>query len=73
MARPPKNPEQRMADQLRIPLTATQKRLIAAAAEVDLLEMTAWARRVLIQAAQKKMRCETGQDSGEEEKHGAIP
>lgn len=40
-----------MSDQIRIPLTADQKRLIAAAAARRALEMTAWARSVLVRAA----------------------
>jgi len=47
-----------MSDQLRVPLTADQKRLIAEAAELDAIEMTAWARSVLIQAARNKVRTE---------------
>jgi hypothetical protein len=43
-----------MSDQLRIPLTADQKRLIAKAAELDALEMTAWARMIVVRAAQKR-------------------
>jgi hypothetical protein len=40
-----------MTDQIRIPLTADQKRLIAEAAGRNALEMTAWARSVLVRAA----------------------
>jgi hypothetical protein len=40
-----------MTDQIRIPLTADQKRLIVEAAGLNALETTAWARSVLIRAA----------------------
>lgn len=40
-----------MSAQLRIPLTADQKRLIAAAAEAHALDMTSWARSVLVRMA----------------------
>jgi hypothetical protein len=52
MARPKKPPDDRMSDQIRIPLTADQKRLIAEAAGLNALEMTAWARSVLVRAAE---------------------
>jgi uncharacterized protein (DUF1778 family) len=42
-----------MSDQLRIPLTANQKRLIAEAADLESLDMTAWARSVLLCAARE--------------------
>jgi hypothetical protein len=40
-----------MTDQLRIPLTAEQKRLISEAASADGIEMTAWARSILLRTA----------------------
>ena len=40
---------------LRIPVTADQKRLIAQAAESDELDMAAWARPILIRAAERKL------------------
>jgi uncharacterized protein (DUF1778 family) len=52
MARPKKPLGDLMTDQIRIPLTADQKRLIAEAAALNALEMTAWARMILIRAAQ---------------------
>lgn len=51
MARPKKPPDDRMSDQIRIPLTAEQKRLITEAAGFNALEMTAWARSVLVRIA----------------------
>ena len=52
-----------MTDQIRIPLTADQKRLIAEAADLNALEMTAWARSVLVLAAteQKSPGSETAE------------
>ena len=51
MARPPKDPALRLTDQLRIPLSADQKQLIIEAAKIDSIDMTAWARAALLQAA----------------------
>jgi len=55
MARPPKDPALRMDQDLRIPVTAEQKRLIAQAAAADKSDMTAWIRPILLGAAQAKL------------------
>lgn len=52
MARPRKEPQLRKDVDLRIPLTAEQKRLIAEAAALDHSDMAAWVRPLLLQAAQ---------------------
>jgi hypothetical protein len=51
MARPPKEPRLRMDTDIRIPVTADQKRLIAAAVADEPGGLAAWARQVLLQAA----------------------
>jgi hypothetical protein len=54
MARPPKDPAMRMSEDLRIPVTAEQKRVIVEAATASQLDMAAWARGVLLSAAHPK-------------------
>jgi|GEM_PF-2701622 len=49
--RPPKEKSLLMNIPLRIMLTADQKELIEAAAKAEGLDMTAWARPILLQAA----------------------
>jgi uncharacterized protein (DUF1778 family) len=56
MVRPTKKPSQRKDDDLRIPMTAGQKHLIKAAAELMNLEMAAWARPLLIRAAESVLK-----------------
>lgn len=68
MARPKKPKDDLLNDQLRIPLTADQKRLIAEAAALSALEMTAWARSVLVRIASEARRKGVGSGSGPE--HG---
>ena len=55
MARPPKDAHLRMDTDLRIPVTADQKRLIAEALADDLGGLAAWARQVLLRAAQERL------------------
>lgn len=43
-----------MAFPLRIMLTADQKKLITQAAELDGVDMTAWARPILLEAARER-------------------
>lgn len=54
--RKPKADADRKDDQLRIPLTASQKELIREVAELAGVDMTAWARTVLLETAAKKKR-----------------
>lgn len=51
MARPKKDPEQLKNVDLRIPVTASQKKLVMNAAGLDGGEFAAWAREVLLKAA----------------------
>jgi hypothetical protein len=53
MARPRKNPSQRKDVDVRIPMTEDQKRLVAKAAEESDMDLAAWARPILLRAAQK--------------------
>jgi uncharacterized protein (DUF1778 family) len=55
MARPPKDKALLMNIPLRIMLTADQKELISAAAESEGLDMTAWARPILLKAARDQL------------------
>jgi hypothetical protein len=55
MARPPKDSRLRMDTDIRIPVTADQKRLIAEAVEDEPAGLAAWARGVLMQAARERI------------------
>lgn len=59
MGRPPKDKALLMNIPLRIMLTADQKRVIEEAAKLDGLDMTAWARPILIRLAQQKIEAES--------------
>jgi hypothetical protein len=67
MARPPKEPRLRMNTDLRIPVTADQKRLIAEAVSDEPGGLAAWARQVLLEAAQERnsVRQRTRGDRGQ--------
>lgn len=54
MARPPKNPRLRMDIDLRIPVTVDQKRRIMEAVADEPGGFAAWARQVLLEAAEEK-------------------
>jgi hypothetical protein len=54
MGRPPKNPRLRMNIDLRIPVTAEQKQRIMEAVADEPDGFAAWAREVLLRAAQAK-------------------
>jgi uncharacterized protein (DUF1778 family) len=56
MARPPKDVADRKDVDLRIPVTAEQKRLVSQAATLEGLDMAAWARQILVREAQRKIR-----------------
>jgi hypothetical protein len=51
MARPPKNPQNRLTFDLRIRLTEGMKRLVQDAADADEMEVSTWVRKVIINAA----------------------
>jgi hypothetical protein len=55
MARPRKDPKLRMGTDLRVPMTEDQKRLIVEATSDKPEGMAAWARAVLLQAAQRQL------------------
>jgi hypothetical protein len=55
MARPVKNPEERKAYHLRIPLAAQQRALIEEAARLADEDKATWARMVLLAAARKRI------------------
>jgi uncharacterized protein (DUF1778 family) len=52
MARPKKNPENKKSVDVRIPMTEEQKQLVADAAAADQADVAAWARPILLRAAQ---------------------
>ena len=54
MARPPKQPHLRMSIDLRIPVTAEQKQKIMDAVADEPAGFAAWARQVLLRAAEKR-------------------
>jgi hypothetical protein len=56
MARPPKDPKMRMDTDIRIPVTQDQKRTINDAVADDPRGLAAWARDVLLSAAEKRNR-----------------
>jgi hypothetical protein len=51
--RPPKNPKMRMDTDLRIPVTGEQKRIIMDATAGEPAGFAAWARGVLLKAAER--------------------
>lgn len=55
MARPLKNPSLRMNKDLRIPVTAEQRDMVNRAAEVAESDMAAWARPILLAAANREL------------------
>ncbi|HEV3261225.1 MAG TPA: hypothetical protein VG013_30510 [Gemmataceae bacterium] len=55
MARPPKDARLRMDTDLRIPVTAEQKLLITDAVADDPAGFAAWARQVLLRAAEERV------------------
>jgi len=56
MGRPPKSPDERRNQGMRIPLTNAEKLLIEQRAEADGDKPVTWARTALLRAAQKKPR-----------------
>jgi hypothetical protein len=53
MARPKKDKSDRKSSDLRIPLTEGQKELIVQAARLAGIDMAAWARPIILQAAKE--------------------
>ena len=63
MARPKKDKRLLMTIPLRIMLTADQRELIESAAKGEGVDMTAWARPILLQSAQDQL-AKAGQKKG---------
>lgn len=59
MVRPRKDPALRMDQDLRIPVNAEQKAIIQQAAAIVGLDMAAWVRQVLLEAAKNEIAEET--------------
>jgi len=55
MARPFKKPDLRMDKDLRIPVTSHQRDIVNAAAEAVGLDMAAWARPIILDAAKREI------------------
>jgi hypothetical protein len=55
MARPKKDPAERKSYHLRVPLTDAQHKLIEEAVRLEDQDKAAWARRVLLEAAHKRV------------------
>ena len=55
MARPPKDARLRMSTDIRIPVTADQKRMIADAVADEPGGLAAWARQILLEAAERRL------------------
>lgn len=54
MGRPPKSPDERRTESMKLPLTAAEKAAIESAAEVDGEKPVTWARDVLLRAAKRR-------------------
>lgn len=54
--RPPKAPEDRRTDNMKIPLTEAEKRAIQEAARSDQEKPVTWARDILIKAAKRRAK-----------------
>ncbi|MGC1275993.1 MAG: hypothetical protein WBC44_19990 [Planctomycetaceae bacterium] len=54
MGRPPKTPDERRVETIRVPLTEAEKAVIDTAAERDGAKVTTWAREALLKAAKKR-------------------
>jgi hypothetical protein len=61
MPRPRKNKGDRKSVDLRVPLTEAQKERIAQAAKLDDVDMAAWARPILLRAAEERIAAERDQ------------
>ena len=54
MARPHKEPSERKSEELRIPVTAEQKKLVSEAASADGTDLATWVRPIVLRAAEKR-------------------
>ncbi len=55
MARPHKDPSERKSEELRIPLTEEQKKIVSEAAAADGADVATWARPLLLGFAEDKL------------------
>jgi hypothetical protein len=55
MARPPKDKRERKDYDLRIPLTAEQKEMVAEVARLEGVDMATWARPILLEAVRRTL------------------
>jgi hypothetical protein len=62
MARPPKDPAERKDVDVRIPMTAEQKKIIAEAAAADQSDVATWARPLLLGFAQERINKRAGRE-----------
>ena len=56
MGRPPKAPEERRTELMKLPLSADEKEAIERAAEADEAKPVTWAREVLLRAAKRRSK-----------------
>jgi len=64
MPRPPKKPEDRKNYHLRTPLTETQRQLIEAASNAEGLDLAAWSRTILLDAAKRAINKSARKNGG---------
>jgi hypothetical protein len=60
MGRPPKAPEERRTNGLRIPLTDAEREMIESVAEADGVKPITWAHDALVKAAKAKIKASRG-------------
>lgn len=63
MARPQKERRLLMNARLRIPVTEDQKKLVEEAANLEQLDVTAWIRPIILQAARERVQTMNAQKS----------
>ena len=74
MARPTKKQSDRKSADLRVPLTESQKELIAQVAQLEGIDMATWARPVLLRAAAERIaESRSRGGNGSQEKSGKAP
>jgi hypothetical protein len=54
--RPPKPPDERKTDSMKIPLADSEKELIERAARTDDVKPVTWARTILLSAAKRRIK-----------------
>lgn len=58
--RPPKPPEERRNDDVKIPLTEAEKSLIWKAADIDDTKPITWSRKIVLDAAKRRVAKHSG-------------